>query len=116
MSRGACQLTSIRRAIWAGPVIAFALILFGAKAGRAADISSGTGVVIGAQGEVLTNAHVVENCAKITVQSLSASVAYSIARDDKNDLAVVRSSLPASPVAVLRGATRRDNSPGRSPA
>jgi S1-C subfamily serine protease len=93
---------SIRCAIWAGPVIAFAVILFGANVGRAADISSGSGVVIGTQGEVLTDAHVVEHCAKITVQSLSASPAHLIARDDKNDLAVVRSSLPASPVAVLR--------------
>ena len=102
MLRRACQLTSIRRAIWAGSAIAFAVILFGANVGRAADVSSGSGVVIGAQGEVLTNAHVVENCAKITVQSLSASAAYLIARDDKNDLAVVRGSLPASPVAVFR--------------
>ena len=101
MLRGACQPTSIQRAICAGPVIAFALILFGANVARAADVSSGSGVVIGAHGEVLTNAHVVENCAKITVQSLAASAAL-VARDEKNDLAVVRTSLPASSVAVFR--------------
>ena len=76
------------------------MILFGVNVGRAADISGGSGVVIGAHGEVLTNAHVVENCTKITVRSLSAS--RLVARDEKNDLAVVHSSLPASPVAVFR--------------
>jgi hypothetical protein len=81
------------------------MILSGVNVGRAADISAGSGVVIGTHGEVLTNAHVVENCAQITVRSSSASV---IARDEKNDLAVVHSSLPASPVAVFRegGAVR----------
>ena len=75
------------------------MILSGVNVGRAADISAGSGVVIGTHGEVLTNAHVVENCTKITVRSSSASV---VARDEKNDLAVVQSSLPASPVAVFR--------------
>jgi len=34
---------------------------------ESADINVGSGVVIGAQGEVLTNAHVVRNCSQITV-------------------------------------------------
>ena len=63
---------------------------------------TGSGVVIGAHGEVLTNAHVVENCTNITVGSSSASAAYLVARDEKNDLAVVRSNLPASSVVVIR--------------
>src|SRR5262249_53291963 len=61
------------------------MIMFGVNAGRAADVSTGSGVVIGTHGEVLTNAHVVENCTQITVRSSSASV---VARDEKNDLAV----------------------------
>jgi S1-C subfamily serine protease len=82
------------------------MILFGVNVGRAANISAGSGVVIGIHGEVLTNAHVVENCTKITVRSSSASV---VARDEKNDLAVVQGSLPASQVAVFRegGASSR---------
>ena len=39
-------------------------------------VSIGSGVVIGAHGEVLTNAHVVENCTKITIRSSAASAAY----------------------------------------
>ena len=38
-------------------------------AGHAADVVVGSGVAIGKQGEVLTNAHVVENCGQITVRS-----------------------------------------------
>ena len=65
--------------------------------------SIGSGVVIGTNGEVLTNAHVVENCTKITVRSSSAaSAAFLIARDEKNDLAVVRSKLPLSSVVAFR--------------
>jgi len=61
---------------------------------QAADLTSGSGVVIGVQGEVLTNSHVVGNCTKITVRSSSAaSAAVLVARDEKNDLAVVRSKL-----------------------
>jgi hypothetical protein len=46
---------------------------------------------------------VVENCTKITVRSSSAaSAAVLVARDEKNDLAVVRSKLPLSSVATFR--------------
>jgi hypothetical protein len=46
---------------------------------------------------------VVENCTKITVRSSSAaSAAILVARDEKNDLAVVRSKLPLSSVATFR--------------
>jgi S1-C subfamily serine protease len=95
MAPGERYLTSLRCATWA------AIILSGENVGRAADSIAGSGVVIGAHGEVLTNAHVVENCTKITVRSSSATI---VARDEKNDLAVVQSNLPtsASPVAVFR--------------
>jgi len=70
---------------------------------QAADLTSGSGVVIGVQGEVLTNSHVVGNCTKITVRSSSAaSAAVLVARDEKNDLAVVRSKLALSSVVAFR--------------
>ena len=71
---------------------------------RAADISSGSGVVIGSKGEILTNAHVVERCAAITVQfsTGNSEAAVLVARDEKNDLAVIRSKTLPSSVAAFR--------------
>src|ERR1700731_615348 len=48
------------------------------------------GVVIGAKGDVLTNAHVVEGCQKITVKAGfgNPETAALVARDERNDLAV----------------------------
>ena len=48
-------------------VVALASLIGTVAAGQGADTFSGSGVVIGTHGEVLTNAHVVENCMKITV-------------------------------------------------
>ena len=70
--------------------------------GRAADLVIGSGVVIGAHGEVLVNAHVVENCTKIAVRSSSTAAAYLVVRDEKNDLAVVRGDFPLSSVVAFR--------------
>src|SRR5262245_50964996 len=85
MPLGARYLKSLLRAT------CVVMIMFGVNVGRSADIGTGSGVVIGTHGEVLTNSHVVENCTQITVRSSSASV---VARDEKNDLAVVHSTLP----------------------
>ena len=83
--------------------MSLAITISGSALVQAADLTSGSGAVIGANGEVLTNAHVVENCTKITVRSSSAaSTAFLIARDEKNDLAVVRSKLPLSSVVAFR--------------
>jgi serine protease Do len=72
-----------------------------------ADTVSGSGVVIGTHGEVLTNAHVVEDCTYIIVRSSSAaSAAFLVARDEKNDLAVVPSDNP-----LRRGPASGKNSP-----
>ena len=73
-------------------------------AAQAAEISSGSGVVVGDQGEVLTNAHVVDACAQINVRSSAGDLttAQLIARDEKNDLAVIRSNTPLSSVATFR--------------
>jgi tetratricopeptide (TPR) repeat protein len=89
-------------AMLATPLLALATSIVGATAGQAG--TSGSGVVIGAHGEVLTNAHVVENCTQITVRSSSGDLGASllVARDEKNDLAVIRTTLPLSSVATFR--------------
>jgi S1-C subfamily serine protease len=68
---------------------------------EAAD-TSGSGVVVGIQGEILTNSHVVENCAIINIRLSSggSETAAVIARDQRNDLAVVRASKPLASVAL----------------
>ena len=87
----------------ATPMLALATLVGSVTAGQGVDAFSGSGVVIGTNGEVLTNSHVVESCTKITIRSSSAaSAAFLITRDEKNDLAVVRSKLPLSSVATFR--------------
>jgi len=73
---------------------------------QAAD-TSGSGVAIGIQGEILTNSHVVENCAKITVQlsSNNSQTALLVARDQKNDLAVIRIDTAPASVTAFRDGT-----------
>jgi len=70
----------------------------------AAETSAGSGVVIGTQGEILTNAHVVEDCQKITVQfsSQDSEVAVLIARDQKNDLALIKTGKLSASIAAFR--------------
>ena len=87
----------------ATPMLALATLVGSVTAGQGVDAFSGSGVVIGTNGEVLTNSHVAESCTKITIRSSSAaSAAFLITRDEKNDLAVVRSKLPLSSVATFR--------------
>jgi cyclophilin family peptidyl-prolyl cis-trans isomerase len=86
------------------PVL-FAALISTAAPVHGADVFSGSGVVIGTNGEVLTNAHVVENCTEITVRFSpgEVSAALLISRDEKNDLAVVRTNRAAiSPSAVAK--------------
>src|SRR5262249_3157053 len=73
-------------------------------AAQAADTLSGSGVVVGEHGEVLTNAHVVKACKQISLRFSAADLttAQVIARDEKNDLAVVRTTTPLSSVATFR--------------
>ena len=82
---------------------AFVLVIASATA-EAAEISAGSGVMIGTQGEILTNSHVVEDCQKITVQFSSkySETAVLVARDQRNDLAVVRTSKPLVSIAAFR--------------
>jgi hypothetical protein len=71
---------------------------------EAADTSFGSGVTVATQGEILTNSHVVENCATITIQPSSggSEAGVVIARDQRNDLAVVRASKPLASVIAFR--------------
>ena len=95
---------------------AFVLVIASATA-EAADTSAGSGIVIGTKGEILTNSHVVEHCAEITVHfpAQNTEMAALVARDEKNDLAVIRAigaNIPATSVAAFRdGAPVRAGDP-----
>ena len=86
--------------------LAVALLATGLTAGRAAekaaDVAMGSGIFIGAGGEVLTNAHVVEDCRsiKLTFANGSPEAATLLARDEQNDLAVVRTKRKHDTAAV----------------
>src|ERR1700735_1583851 len=86
--------------------IAAAALMGGMVPGHAADTQSGSGVVIGAHGEILTNAHVIRNCGPITVRSASGDLATALVveRNEQNDLAVVRRAVPLTAVATFRDA------------
>lgn len=92
----------------ASAVVALLFLFIGLSAGQSADrIVRGSGVVIGIHGEVLTNAHVVKDCTRITVRSspTDSVAAHLVASDDKNDLAVL-SGLPSiSSPAAFRSST-----------
>jgi S1-C subfamily serine protease/predicted secreted Zn-dependent protease len=82
---------------------AFVLIIASATA-EAADTSTGSGVVIGTQGEILTNSHVVEDCENIHVQFSSggSEPATLVARDQRNDVAVIRVKTSFGSIATFR--------------
>lgn len=65
--------------------------------------SSGSGFVVSSRGHVLTNNHVVANCATVDVVTASGETAGGrvTARDARNDLALVSTSSPI-PIAVAR--------------
>jgi S1-C subfamily serine protease len=71
------------------------------------DTFTGTGVVIGSRGEILTNSHVVAGCESIVVRppSEGPETATLIARDEHNDLAVIRTHKPLKAVATFREGT-----------
>jgi hypothetical protein len=102
MAIGTARRLAIRGA--GAAAIALAILMSGMVPVHAADTQSGSGVVIGAHGEILTNAHVIRNCGPITVRSASgdSAPALIVERDEKNDLAVVRRTVPLTAVAVFR--------------
>ena len=69
--------------------------------------TTGSGIVIGTRGEIVTNAHVVDRCDAITVQlaSKKSDTAVMLARDEKNDLALIRVANPPPAVAAFRDGT-----------
>jgi S1-C subfamily serine protease len=85
-------------------VVTLATLVLGIVSVQAAETSAGSGVVIGAQGEILTNSHVVEDCQKITVQfpSKDSETAVLVARDQRNDLAVIRTGKPLTSIVAFR--------------
>jgi len=71
--------------------------------------SCGTGFFATPDGIVLTNAHVIEDCAEITVRTSSGdtAVARVQARDARNDLALLRTGLAPKKVAAFRTSIRQ---------
>ncbi|BAE51044.1 trypsin-like peptidase domain-containing protein [Paramagnetospirillum magneticum] len=67
-------------------------------------ISSGSGFVVSADGVVMTNAHVVEQCRSITIkpQDAPAQVVSLKAKDSANDMALLKTSLRLPEVARFR--------------
>jgi TPR repeat protein len=65
----------------------------------------GSGVVVSRNGDILTNDHVIQNCANVRIQPTGAEVKV-IAKDAKNDLALLRmegSRIPAIKLRTGRG-------------
>ena len=93
-------------AVRAATLAALVTLINGVAAGQGAETLSGSGVVISAKGEILTNAHVVEACQTITVKLASGNseTGALVARDERNDLAVVRltGTKPPASIAVFR--------------
>jgi S1-C subfamily serine protease len=88
----------------AGATLIVAIAAFiGNVAAAPAETFTGSGVVIGTKGEILTNAHVVEACQKITVKLPSGNSQPSalVAHDERNDLAGIRlSGTDKSPASI----------------
>ena len=91
------------------PAIALSTLFNGVMAGQTAEIFSGSGVVISTKGESCTNSHVVEKCQTITVRLASGNseAAVLFARDEKNDLAVVRLKGTSNPSLLCCGLSGR---------
>jgi SpoVK/Ycf46/Vps4 family AAA+-type ATPase len=67
-------------------------------------VSTGTGFFVGADGYVVTNAHVIEGCEapKIVCGTAEPSEARIVARDSRNDLALLKAGFAHDHVARLR--------------
>ncbi|MBC7907645.1 MAG: SEL1-like repeat protein [Rhodospirillaceae bacterium] len=66
--------------------------------------SAGSGIVVGRDGVVLTNSHVVERCRniRVTLEGVPAEAATVVARDAGNDLAALKASFRPTEVARFR--------------
>jgi uncharacterized protein len=61
----------------------------------------GSGVVVSSSGDIVTNEHVVQNCAKVRVQPQGMDVKV-VAKDAKNDLALLRLENGVAPASKIR--------------
>jgi S1-C subfamily serine protease len=73
-----------------------------------AETSAGTGFFVTSDGEIVTNAHVVENCSdvRVTTDQQATASARVIARDSRNDLALLSSTLITRKPAAFRTSVR----------
>jgi hypothetical protein len=83
------------------------LLIAGLLAGPAAaagEARSGSGVVVSAAGDILTNDHVIAECSTIRLKGAgyAGEAATVAARDPRNDLALLRADPKATAVAVFR--------------
>ena len=89
-------------------VMSAALVAASAAAAEGGGLATGSGVAISASGEILTNAHVVEACQsiKLTFADGSSELGQLVARDEHNDLALLRIKRKFDParIAVIRDA------------
>jgi len=72
------------------------------------EASSGTGFFVTADGAIVTNAHVVEDCAdiRVTTDQGATAMAKIVARDVRNDLALLSAGLAAKKTAAFRTSMR----------
>jgi S1-C subfamily serine protease len=73
-----------------------------------AETTAGTGFFVTSDGELVTNAHVVENCSdvRVTTDQQATASARVIARDSRNDLALLSSTLITRKPAAFRTSVR----------
>ncbi len=92
--------------------VSAAMLAAGAALAQGPQIFTGSGVAVAAGGEVLTNAHVVEACQsiKLTFGDGTSESADLVARDERNDLALLRIKRKFDPARI---AVFRDGPPVR---
>jgi uncharacterized protein len=82
-------------------------LMFGGAAGASAGTDTarrgvyGSGVVVSPVGDIVTNEHVVQGCSKLRIQPGNVEVKV-VAKDSKNDLALLRAASNQLPAIKLR--------------
>lgn len=81
---------------------------------RPRQFGTGTGIIIDAQGHILTNNHVISNVDTVLVRTLDGSSFFAriIGRDPHTDLAVIRAEFPPGALPVARFGDSGDVQPG----
>lgn len=82
--------------------------LFAAEVRAEQPASSGTGIIVNTDGHVVTNAHVVTSCGRVSLRTAGGTAdATVIAKDARNDIAVLKAKLEGVSPAPLRTAKIR---------